>query len=443
MVHALILAFEQATSRRASARRADRNTIMTGSTAGAATLATRKAMAATSRKQKWKAFALIAPLALFLLFIFIIPIAMLLYRAVDNPEVIQRLPRTLATLERWNAQQAPEASSYVALMEDLQQAKDDSGSGTLARRLNYEISGYRSLIFKTIRRMPFESDAPLNAAQVKQKFLEIDARWGEPRYWQAILRNRSPYSSYYLLASLDLQRNLDGSISRVPPTTSAFLSIFGRTFEISALVTLLTLVLGFPLAYWISTLPKRKANIVMIFVLIPFWTSILVRIAAWIVLLQREGLINKALMGMGLTETPVELLFNRTGVYIAMTHILLPFMILPLYSVMQSIPPTYQRAAVSLGSHPFGAFWRVYVPQTFPGIGAGTLLVFIIAVGYYITPALLGGAGDQMISYYVAYFTNQTINWGMASALGFLLLAGTLVLYFLYRRLTGRELGLG
>jgi putative spermidine/putrescine transport system permease protein len=145
----------------------------------------------------------------------------------------------------------------------------------------------------------------------------------------------------------------------------------------------------------------------------------------------------------GITDTPVELLFNRLGVYIAMTHILLPFMILPIYSVMQSVPPTYQRAAISLGSHPFAAFWRVFVPQTYPGIAAGTLLVFIIAVGYYITPALLGGAGDQMISYYVAYFTNQTINWGMASALGFILLVGTLVLYGLYRRLSGRELGLG
>jgi len=161
------------------------------------------------------------------------------------------------------------------------------------------------------------------------------------------------------------------------------------------------------------------------------------------VLLQRQGLINSALMSLGLTGEPVELLFNRLGVYIAMTHILLPFMVLPIYSTMKSIPHTYQRAAISLGSHPFAAFWRVYLPQTYPGIGAGALLVFIISVGYYITPALLGGAGDQMISYYVAYFTNQTINWGMASALGFLLLVGTLLLYSLYRRLSGRELGLG
>jgi putative spermidine/putrescine transport system permease protein len=174
----------------------------------------------------------------------------------------------------------------------------------------------------------------------------------------------------------------------------------------------------------------------MVLVLIPFWTSILVRVAAWIVLLQTEGLVNHALLGLGLISHPLALLFNRTGVYISMTHILLPFMILPLYSVMKSIPAAYQRAAVSLGSHPFAAFWRVYVPQTYPGVGAGALLVFILALGYYITPALLGGPDDQMVSYYVAYFTNVAINWGMACALGALLLAATLVLYGVYERFT-------
>jgi putative spermidine/putrescine transport system permease protein len=403
----------------------------------------KKAMSATARKQKWRALLLIAPLAIFLLVIFVVPISALLYRAVDNPEVIQRLPDTLASLKTWDGQQAPPDTSYAALMADLQRAKDQSATGSLARRLNYEISGYRTLIFKTVRRMPLDDVKTLGDNGIKAAFLKIDPRWGDPAYWQAIANNAAPYSAYYLLASLDLKQEPDGSIVRVPPTTSAFLDIFGRTFLISAVVTLATLLLGYPLAYWISTLSKRRANLVMICILIPFWTSILVRIAAWVVLLQRQGLVNKSLMGLGVTDTPIELLFNRLGVYIAMTHILLPFMILPIYSVMQSIPPTYQRAAISLGSHPFSAFWRVYVPQTYPGVGAGTLLVFIIAVGYYITPALLGGAGDQMISYYVAYFTNQTINWGMASALGFLLLVGTLVLYSLYRRLSGRELGLG
>lgn len=417
---------------------------MTTSTLGhAPTRNLKRSILHAERRRRLHAFALIAPLGAFLLAIFVVPIAALLFRAVDNPEVIERLPRTLEALAGWDGTSTPPDAAYMALMHDLQDAKDASATGVLARRLNYEISGYRTLLLKTVRRMPFDDARTLDPAGIRDRFLQIDKRWSEPAYWQSIARNDTRWSPYYLLAALDLKQEPDGRIVRVAPTTSAFLDIFGRTFLISAVVTLVALALGFPLAYWISQLSTRRANLVMICVLIPFWTSVLVRIAAWVVLLQRQGLINSALMSLGLTGEPVELLFNRLGVYIAMTHILLPFMVLPIYSTMKSIPPTYQRAAISLGSHPFAAFWRVYLPQTYPGIGAGALLVFIISVGYYITPALLGGAGDQMISYYVAYFTNQTINWGMASALGFLLLVGTLLLYSLYRRLSGRELGLG
>lgn len=401
------------------------------------------ATARTNRRRKYQALSLTAPLSIFLLVIFVIPVCALLFRAIDNPEIITHLPKTLSSLEQWDQRSIPPSGSYQALMNDLIQAKTDNATGVLARRLNYEISGYRTLVFKTVRRLPFETIDDRDADAVKAHFITIDARWEDPSYWHAISNNSTPYSDYFLLASLDLKRDLDGKIVRVPPETSAFSSIFARTFKISAVVTLVTLLLGFPLAYWMTSLSERRANLVMICVLIPFWTSVLVRIAAWVVLLQRQGLINKSLMGLGLVDEPVELLFNRLGVYIAMVHILLPFMVLPIYSVMRSVPDTYQRAAISLGSHPFSAFWRVYVPQTYPGIGAGVLLVFIISVGYYITPALLGGAGDQMISYYVAYFTNETINWGMASALGFLLLSGTLMLYALYRKLSGRELGLG
>ncbi|HMC17140.1 MAG TPA: ABC transporter permease, partial [Albitalea sp.] len=171
--------------------------------------------------------------------------------------------------------------------------------------------------------------------------------------------------------------------------------------------------------------------------------SILVRVAAWIVLLQSAGLVNRSLMGLGLIDQPLALLFNRSGVIVAMVHILLPFMILPLYSVMKSVPPTYLRAAVSLGSPPLAAFFRVVVPQTYPGIGAGALLVFILSIGYYVTPALLGGPDDQMLSYYIAQYANVTVNWGMACALGALLLAATLVLYAVYRRVVKSELNLG
>ncbi|MGG4775567.1 ABC transporter permease [Paenalcaligenes sp. Me52] len=403
----------------------------------------KKAVVKAHRKQRWQAAGLLAPLAIFLLVIFVIPVAALLFRAVDNPEVIAHMPRTLLALKTWDQQNAPPAESFVALATDLQHAKDGAGSGLLARRLNYEIAGYRTLIFKTVRKMPLADIENKSPEVIRDELIAIDPRWGEVNYWRAIANNDNAYSDYYLLASLDLKRDTQGDIVKVPEGSSAFQDIFARTFEISLGVTVMALLLGFPLAYWMSRMSARSANLVMICVLIPFWTSVLVRIAAWIVLLQRQGLINKTLMELGFIDVPLDLLFNRVGVYIAMVHIMLPFMVLPIYSVMRSIPPTYQRAAISLGSHPFAAFWKVYVPQTYPGVAAGCLLVFIISIGYYITPALLGGANDQMISYYVAYFTNQTINWGMASALGFLLLAGTLVLYTLYRRLSGRELGLG
>jgi len=402
--------------------------------------AIRRAMKTTQRRRTARALLLVGPLAIFLLVIFVIPIASLLTRAIANPEVIRTLPRTLQALQNWDRHALPPDAAYLALGQDLAHAKNTSAAGELARRLNYEVPGYRSLIFKTMRHMPIQA---ADGAAAREDLVKLDPRWGDTRYWVAIANNDKSWSPYYLLASLDLQTNSDGHIVSVPPDTSAFRAIFSRTFTISLVVTLVALLLGYPLAYWITRLTKRQANLVLICILIPFWTSILVRIAAWVVLLQREGLINDALLHLGLISQPLPLLFNRLGVYIAMVHILLPFMVLPLYSVMQSVPPSYQRAAISLGSHPFAAFWRVYVPQTYPGVAAGSLLVFIIAVGYYITPALLGGAGDQMISYYVAYFTNQTINWGMASALGLILLAGTLLLYALYRRISGKELALG
>ena len=398
-------------------------------------------------KKRTMALMLIAPLAIFLLLIFVVPIAALLTRAVQNPEVAAALPHTITALRDWDRKSAPPDAAYAALAQDLTVVREGDAMGALARRLNVEIAGFRSLVAKTARAMPLADDngkpLTLTPAQTRAKIVELDDRWSDVAYWQAIAKNSSRYSPFYLLASLDHRQDAFGRIVAADPDQQIYLDVFGRTFVISVFVTVFALLLGYPLAYWISTLSERRANLVMILVLIPFWTSILVRVAAWIVILQGEGLVNKALLGTGLISHPLTLLFNRTGVYISMTHILLPFMVLPLYSVMKSIPPTYQRAAVSLGSHPFAAFWRVYVPQTYPGIGAGVLLVFILSIGYYITPALLGGPGDQMVSYYVAYFTNVSINWGMACALGALLLAATTALYFVYGRFTRTQLSLG
>jgi putative spermidine/putrescine transport system permease protein len=407
-------------------------------------LGLRRQLARADRRRKWRAFALTLPLLLFLLFTFLVPIATLLKRAIENPEVANALPRTVVELREWQRKDVPAPQAFAALVRDLGALTDSSDAGALARRLNSEAPGARSLIMTTYRALPLEgTDKASPPALFKEKLLALDARWGETKYWEAIAKNGSRWTPDYLLTAVDLRRDPQGSIERVDPQQRVFGAILLRTFGISALVTLWCLVLGYPLAYWLSTLPARRANVLMILVLVPFWTSILVRVAAWSVLLQSEGLVNHALLGLHLIDQPLALLFNRTGVVIAMTHILLPFMILPLYSVMKSVPPTYLRAAVSLGSPPLAAFFRVYVPQTYPGIGAGALLVFILSIGYYVTPALLGGPDDQMLSYYIAQYTNVNINWGMACALGALLLGATLVLYAVYRRVVKSELSLG
>ena len=401
--------------------------------------ALRKALARAQLRRKWRAFSLTLPLLVFLVFTLLVPIAALLMRAVENPEVANALPATIPVLKKWDRSAAPPPAAYAALVGDLARLPDISDAGALARRLNAEVPGARSMVMGAYRGLPFEGDADA----IKQRLLDADPRWGEAPFWRAIAKNGARWTPDYLLASVDLRRDALGDVERMPEEQRAFGAILLRTFYISAVVTAICLLLGYPLAWWLATLPPRPANVLMILVLVPFWTSILVRVAAWIVLLQSEGLVNRGLMGLGVIHEPLALLFNRTGVVIAMVHILLPFMILPLYSVMKSVPGTYIRAAVSLGSSPLAAFFRVYVPQTYPGIGAGVLLVFILAIGYYVTPALLGGADDQMLSYYIARYTNVVVNWGMACALGALLLAATLLLYSVYRRFGKAELSLG
>ena len=421
------------------------NTVSVASPTAIAIPGLARSLRRAQARRRWTAIALTLPLLAFLLVTLLVPIGALLVRAVENPEVARSLPLTGAALARWDRRSNPPDAAFAALARDLSQLDEGAQAGALARRLNSEVPGGRSLVMSTYRAAVghWKDEPATSDAQVRERMLELDARWAELPYWQAIAKNASRWTPDYLLTSIDLRRSIDGSIERVAPDQRVFSRILLRTFQISAIVTLFCMLLGYPLAYWLSTLPARQANVLMIVVLVPFWTSILVRVAAWIVLLQREGLVNKALMSLSIVSEPLTLLFNRTGVIVSMTHILLPFMILPLYSVMKSVPHTYVRAAVSLGSPPLAAFFRVYLPQTWPGVGAGALLVFILSIGYYVTPALLGGADDQMLSYYIAQYTNVDVNWGMACALGTVLLATTLVLYGAYRHIVKSELSLG
>ena len=384
------------------------------------------------RARQIKALALVVPLLLFLLFTFAGPIAGMLWRAVDDWEVRQVLPYTVAALADWDGKDLPDEKAHAALADDILAARAAGTIAIAAKRLNYALNGFRAILASTARNLK----AAPEPGTARETLGKINPAWREHATWAAIKGASGPVTSFYLLAAIDLMRNVDGAIVTAPPDQAIYRNVFARTFTISLSVTVLCLILGFPVAYLLATLPPGRSNLLMIFVLLPFLTSLLVRTCAWIVLLQSNGVVNDSLRWLGVIDEPMRLIYNRFGVYVAMTHVLLPFMILPLYSSMKAISPAYMRAAASLGAPPVTAFLRIYLPQTLPGIGAGGLLVFILALGYYITPALVGGGADQMISYFIALYTTETANWGLASALGAVLLLATLLLGVVYGKLT-------
>lgn len=393
----------------------------------------KKKLRKAESKQRLRAYALILPLFVFTLLTFLVPIGLMLYSSVHDPLVKETLPRTAALLQAMpNGPVVPEERVYEALASDIKQAVENQTASNVASRLNYEESGLRTVFMKTARNLGEVEQGPW-----KEAFIGIDKAWGEPKIWSVLRQTSGEYTGNFYLHATDLKRDVQGEIERVAPDDRLYVDVFFRTLWVSLMVTLLTLAIGYPLSYWLAHMPSKTSNLLMIMVLLPFWTSLLVRTTAWVVLLQKEGVVNSVLMYTGLIDDPMNLIFNRLGVVIAMTHILLPFMILPLYSVMRQIPPSYVRAARSLGAGPFMAFWRIYFPQSLAGISAGVLLVFILAIGYYITPALVGGAGDQMMSYFIADHLTRSLNWGLASALGGLLLVSVLILYAFYDRFVG------
>ena len=383
--------------------------------------------AAKTRRSLW----LISPLLAFVVICFLAPIAAILAKSVQNPELSEAIPQTAAAIRGWDGKTLPDEALFATLGHELVDARKNGQIAAVAKRMSYEETRFRRLIISTPRRVPADG------ANVKATLVAALPDWGKISTWQALQRAASPTTPYYLLSVFDRKVNIDsGKIETLPADQALYVNVLLRTLWMALIVTLLCVALGYPLAYWLSRQPTGRANLLMIMVLLPFWTSLIVRTASWIVLLQSGGLINKTLQGLGFIDHPLALVFNRVGVYISMTHILLPFIVLPLYAVMKGISPNYMRAAISLGAHPFSAFWRVYVPQTRSGVIAGALLVFMMAIGYYVTPALLGGPNDQMISYFVAFFTNTTMNWGMAAALGTQLLIIVMLLYILYIRVT-------
>jgi len=485
------------------------------------------------RRQKLRAMLLIAPLLLFIMITFVVPIGQMLFRSVENQIVSDVLPLTTKMLVNWDASsgKAPENDVFAALTKDLMVAVEKKEHTRLGSRLNYETTGVSSLFRKSGRRVddmgelytdqfvsfnsnwenpvfwadlmavPTASDAlpqttdayeafartiisedakdpreeqPWNTVylalhqdltsgqttnfeglppeitaalavagdfeteDLAASYIKIDKDWGTVETWQTIQTYSPEFTNGYFLNAVDMQKSPDGAEWR-EENQQIYLTLFVRTMIMSITITVSCILLGYPVAWLLANLPMRQANLLMILVLLPFWTSLLVRTSAWKVLLQQQGVINDIVVWLGLVadDNRLALINNATGTIIAMTHILLPFMILPLYSVMKTIPPSYLRAAKSLGATNWTAFWRVYFPQSVPGIGAGSILVFILSIGYYITPEIVGGTKGVFISNRIAYHISSSLNWGLAAALGAILLALVLLLYWAYDRIVG------
>jgi putative spermidine/putrescine transport system permease protein len=373
-------------------------------------------------------FLLVLPLLVFLTITFILPIGDMLMRSVEDPTIADVLPRTAAALLAWDGKGRPPYSAYAALASDLEVAQREGTIGRAATRMNFEVAGMRSLLMTTAR------VAGTFEPPYAQAFNAVDPRWADPEIFGALRHASATNTIGYYVSALDRTRTADGHVIMRPEEDQVYVMLFTRTLFVAAMVTALCFVLGYPLAYFIAHAPDKWRNYLLILVLLPFCTSLLVRTTAWIVLLQQNGVINDILATFGGEGARTQMIYNMTGTLIAMTHILLPFMILPTYSVMLSVPPALSRAALSLGARPWQAFWRVYFPMTLPGAAAGALLVFILALGYYITPALVGGRTGQLISNMIEFHMKTSLDWGLAASLGGILLTGVMVLYVVYAR---------
>ena len=404
----------------------------------------KESLAKAEASAKRRAFFLVLPLFLFVLITFLTPLGQMFHRSIYNDgftlhtdiETKEETP-IMVNLRSWFKANPrgtePDEAAFEALAKDLLVLRETKAAGLAGTRINYELSGSRSLFTKGARNST-KLEPPY-----KEAILALDEDWAEPELWSAMRNGSSPYTMNFYLAAVDLTRDTEGSITQVIENRRIYVKLFVRTLVLSLIITGLTFVLAYPIAHLLATLPLRYSNLLMIMVLLPFWTSLLVRTTSWIVLLQSQGVVNDALVGTGFLtdEGRIQMMYNQTGTIIAMTHILLPFMVLPLYSVMRTIKPSYVHAARSLGATSWTAFRRIYFPQTIPGIGAGGLLVFILSIGYYITPALVGGADGQLISNLIAYHMQKSLNWSLAASLAGLLLGGVLLLYWLYDRLIG------
>jgi putative spermidine/putrescine transport system permease protein len=387
------------------------------------------------RINKIRAFLLVLPLLAFILITFLIPIGDMLTRSIDDRHINTVFPKTFEVYKKWDRKDLPSEELYATMFFEVKNS-EGYAIGKASTRMNYSKSGWKSLLKKSKRKFKKIEEGPY-----KEQMIAMDKKWADIEYWKALGQMVDPTTMGYYLNAVDLKYDSNKDIIQQKENRRIYNKTWIKTFKVSLLVTFFCLILGYPISYLLATLPLKYSNLLMICVLLPFWTSLLVRTVAWMVMLQQKGVLNNLLVMSNLIadENRWQLMYNQTAVIIVMTQILLPFMVLPLFSVMKTISPTYMRAALNLGASPLHAFYKVYMPNSVPGVSAGCLLVFIIAIGYYITPELVGGKDGQMVGNWIAYHLKTTLNWGLCASLGAILLAMMTVLYWAYNKIVGIE----
>ena len=385
--------------------------------------------------KRLRAILLVAPMVIFLAVSFLAPLTIMLVRRVHEPAVAEAIPATLEALADWDGLALPDEEQFRIAGKEFVALHQARSLGAVATRVNRLQSGLRSTMLSTAQQL---GDEPPTGSW-REAMISSDEKWADVSSWLALRRAGERYTPRFFLNALDLDRGAADEIIMQPEDRRIYVRLLLRTFLLSVAITAICLVLAYPVAWLLVRAHPSRAGILLMLILVPFWTSLLVRTTAWIVLLQNQGVINDLLVVLGILaeQQRLSLIHNMTGTMIAMVHVLLPFMILPLYSIMRTIPMRHMQAAASLGASFWQSFYRVYWPQSLPGVAAGSLLVFIMSIGFYITPALVGGRTGQLISSMIAYHMEQSLNWGLAAALGVILLVAVAMLYLIYNRLVG------
>lgn len=377
------------------------------------------------------------PLLVFLACFLVFPLLFILHTAVSDREIADNLRETAAALEGWNGDGLPPAETYAVFLREVGDAEKRGTLRQVGRRIGYQLERGMNVVQKAAR--VARADGMTDAASVRQALMAADPAFAAPGIWTIIRDQNSPYSLFYLKWAAGFQTRLDKDGLASKEVGYDFRLFYVRTILVSLVVTALTLVVGYPLAYVIANARGWVGGLMLFCILLPFWTSLLVRTMSWIVVLQTNGVLNGLLVSLGAVTEPLTLLYTRTATILVMFQIQLPFTVLPMLGVMQAIPASHVRAARSLGAGPLRAHFNVYFPQAVPGMAAGGLLTFVLCLGFYLTPALVGGASDQLISFFIARFTNEELNWGLASALGTLLVVGAGLCAMPFARLISRH----